>query len=504
MHVLLLEDDPDQSELYYRALSKSRYEVLPCANLEEATKILDNFRICVAVVDIELASGSGFELIEQIHARCKWTKVVVNTVHSSFDMAKQSIAMGVVAFVEKSAGLRQLIASVDQAANAYLRDSLGQANRELRFQIGMLDSLQEGVLATDSRSKIIYANHKVQSLLLRAEAAILGETPLHFFRLLEHENRSLAELLPSLDQPSSQPFRLDTEVRLSDNLFTDNNASNKLLESVFRLTISEMRESPNVVDGYVWVLSDITEQRASEMQLEAMRQLASHTQRLNTVGQMAGVLSHELNQPHSAISNYVSGLMMAIRAGSISRDETLDVLQKVHELAYRASAIVSSLRSYTTKSTTSSATVQLDALIGDAIRLLQPALKLHKVRVHVRCSSSHVNVCGDELQLSQVFVNIIKNAIDSLTNVDVEQRNIFVHIGEIDDDAVVCIADSGPQIAPEQLTRFLEPYFTTKGDGLGLGLSLSLNIIQQHSGSISIMQNSPSGVAVEVRLPLIG
>jgi C4-dicarboxylate-specific signal transduction histidine kinase len=258
------------------------------------------------------------------------------------------------------------------------------------------------------------------------------------------------------------------------------------------------------VDGRVVrmvVATDITAQReAIEAELQQMAQL-HQTARLITLGEMASMLAHELNQPIAAIANYCRGALLRWRQGRLDPEVVGEVLQKAAEQAERAGTIVRRIRAFARQSAPQQQWVDAVTIAREAIELLRVDAQRRGVTVRTQLPQDGVMISADKILLEQVLVNLIRNAFDAMQSVPPKQRELTLMVTETDEEVCYRIADRGVGISEEVRSRLDTPFFTTKPDDLGLGLRICRAILEAHKGRLALLARPGGGTVAEVWLP---
>ena len=258
------------------------------------------------------------------------------------------------------------------------------------------------------------------------------------------------------------------------------------------LAVGEMRVRGHpYFTGFVRDLSErqMTEARLQELQSELM-----HISRLTAMGEMASTLAHELNQPLSAIANYLKGARRLAESGAANPARISEAMDKAADQAVRAGQIIRRLREFVARGESERRIESLPKLIEEAAALALVGAKEFGVRVRFQLSPEAELVLADKVQVQQVTLNLIRNAIDAME--DSPQRNLLIASDMVGPDmARVTIADSGPGVSPDVADRLFQPFVTTKSQGMGVGLSISRTIIEAHGGRLWV-ENNPSGGAM--------
>lgn len=241
---------------------------------------------------------------------------------------------------------------------------------------------------------------------------------------------------------------------------------------------------------------EAAERRRAEAEARERQAELAHVHRLNTMGEMASGFAHELNQPLAAIVNYAKGTVRRLRQGAMAADELLPVLEQVATQAERAAAIIRRIRAFIRKEEPRHAALDLNKAIRDTIDLMTAEAGRQGVRLVLDLAEPLPLVSADVIQLEQVIVNLVRNAIEAMADAGTPARRVTLTTARAASGAVeVAVADTGPGLPEAGRDRLFDPFFTTKADGLGLGLSISQSIVEAHGGRLTA-ETGPSGGAI--------
>jgi two-component system sensor kinase FixL len=248
---------------------------------------------------------------------------------------------------------------------------------------------------------------------------------------------------------------------------------------------------------------DISERKKAEAEISRHQGAVAHLARLNVMGQMATGLAHELNQPLTAIRNYAHYCRTVLETGE-NREEALpEALERIDQAVARASQIIQRMREFVRKEPPVRKEMDVNTMIRKCLNLLAPALNRQRIRVERGFAKQLPTVLADEVQIEQVVVNLITNAVDAMAETPTGSRIVRVETGVVGEESVVvAIADRGCGIAPENAERIFDEFFTTKTTGTGLGLSISKRIMESHGGRLTARANPGGGMLFELVLPL--
>ncbi len=249
-----------------------------------------------------------------------------------------------------------------------------------------------------------------------------------------------------------------------------------------------------VVSGREMLLNDQVQERSRQSQFIA------HLDRQRSLGAMAASLGHELNQPLTAIMTNAQVAQRGLEKGRMSPELLSGLLEKVIFNVRRTNLIIEKIRGFIEPSQMERSSVDIVAVVKESLEFLTQDLMAAHISVQFFVDDEELFVLGDALQLSQVILNIYRNAVEVLQFSEV--RNLFVTIKYIESWVVLTIADSGPGFTKDALERVSTPFYTTKANGLGLGLSISKDIIEQHHGRLLISNAEQGGACFEIRLPV--
>jgi two-component system sensor kinase FixL len=246
-------------------------------------------------------------------------------------------------------------------------------------------------------------------------------------------------------------------------------------------------------------IRDLTERRAQERRMQELQSELVHVSRLTAMGEMASSLAHELNQPLSAITSYLRGAATLLKADQIDKARISEALDRSAGQTLRAGDIIKRLREFVSKGETQHALENPAVLLEEAAALALVGAKEQGVRVSLRCNHDLPDVVVDKIQIQQVALNLIRNALEAMETTN--RRELTVAVTRQNDLALFSVADTGTGIAPEIGQHLFQPFVTSKANGMGVGLSICRTIIEAHGGRILARPNDGGGTIFEFTLP---
>ena len=267
------------------------------------------------------------------------------------------------------------------------------------------------------------------------------------------------------------------------------------------LAVGEMHGSEGRF--FTGFIRDLTERQQTETRLQELQTELVHVSRLTALGEMASALAHELNQPLSAIANYLKGSKMLMARDEIPREQIGDAMDRAAAEALRAGQIIRRLRDFVARGETERSVESLPKLIEEASALALVGAREHSIRVRFDLDRQVELVLADKVQIQQVVLNLIRNAVDAMF--DCPRRDLTVTVVPAEDDmALVSVRDTGPGISTEIADQLFQPFITTKATGMGVGLSISRTIIEAHGGRIWAEPNPRGGTIFNFTLQRVG
>jgi two-component system, LuxR family, sensor kinase FixL len=257
------------------------------------------------------------------------------------------------------------------------------------------------------------------------------------------------------------------------------------------LSVGEMQSGKERF--FTGFIRDLSERQKTESRLQELQSELVHISRLTAMGEMASTLAHELNQPLSAISNYLKGSRRLLEASTDERSPMLrDALDKAAGQALRAGQIIRRLRDFVARGESERRVENIVKLVEEASALALVGAKDQAIRVRFRFDPSVELALADKIQIQQVLLNLMRNAVEAMQ--DSPRRELLLAAAPADNDMIqVTVTDTGSGIAPDILSQLFKPFVTTKQQGMGVGLSICRTIVESHGGQIWAEPNPDGG-----------
>ena len=251
----------------------------------------------------------------------------------------------------------------------------------------------------------------------------------------------------------------------------------------------------------VSVARDVTERKRAEQALQESRAALTRVARIATMGELTASIAHEINQPLAAVVTNASASLhwLAIQPPDLA--EARQAMASAMREANRASSVVGRIRTLLKKASPEMRPLDVNELIREVLALTHNQLLTSGVGVHTELASDIPTVFGDRVQVQQVMLNLVMNAIDAMTAISGRPRTLFIRSARDSEGVLVQVEDSGVGIDPEQLPRIFDSFYTTKPHGIGMGLSISRSIIEAHDGRLWASPVSARGAVFQFVLP---
>lgn len=256
----------------------------------------------------------------------------------------------------------------------------------------------------------------------------------------------------------------------------------------------------------VWLIRHhAAELRAARAQTRELQKEAEHMARLSILGEMAGTLAHELNQPLATIATFAQGLERRCASGSLDPAMVADATHEIVVQTERADQVIRRVRAFTKKRMAVRECKSIATTVEEAVALFSRLLPdLPEITID-DWLPMNAQIEADHLQLQEVLLNLMKNAADTMRDLPANEREIDITLAKGEGVVTLAVADRGPAVSAETFAHLFEPFYTTKPDGLGLGLAICKSIAEAHGGRLEVeRRNPPPGLVFRINLPVGG
>ena len=243
--------------------------------------------------------------------------------------------------------------------------------------------------------------------------------------------------------------------------------------------------------------------QAAEASLGEMQKQLTHANRVATLGQLTASIAHEVNQPIAATVTNAQAALRWLRLDPPDLDEVRQALDRIVRDGVRAGAVVQRIRSLSKKASPHDDRVDINAAAREVIELTRSETMKNGVSVRTELTEGLPLIRGDRVQLQQVIVNLILNAVEAMSGMKEGTRELLITTGRSDSgEILVLVGDSGPGLPPAVQDNLFKAFYTTKPSGLGLGLSICRSIVEGHGGRLWASANAPRGAVFQFTLPV--
>ena len=252
------------------------------------------------------------------------------------------------------------------------------------------------------------------------------------------------------------------------------------------------------------LLTDIADRKRAEEERERLRELETelaHINRVSMMGELAASIAHEVNQPLSGVVSNGSACLRWLAATVPNLEEARDAARRIVRDGKRAGEVITRVRALTRRDSAPTERLDLNETIRDVLVLVADRAKREDVNIRTDFADDVFPVLGDRVQLQQVVLNLVMNAIEAMSTVGERPRALHIRARNIDDQVQVTVEDSGPGLDPNKMEKIFDPFYTTKASGMGMGLSICRSIVQSHGGRLWATAQDGAGTIFHVALP---
>jgi len=381
-------------------------------------------------------------------------------------------------------------AMAHRLATEEVRRSREQLQRERDAARQYLEIAAVGIVGINAERKVTLVNRRMCQILECDEDEIVGADWFERF-LPEACREKAATVFAGIMSGDAQGLRRAENVVLSK--------SGK--ERLIAWHNAPLTDDSGRIVGALSSGEDITERRADEQRIAQMEMQLSHASRLATLGEMAAGIAHEVNQPLCAIVNFAKACKNAASSNDADLSKIRQLSETIATTAARSGEIVRRLLRFSRMQSPTRETVTGAQLTADAMLLVRHEARSRKIAVELDPRSAEVSLRVDPVQIQQVLVNLLRNAIEALGAVPSGKGRVAVRWQATEADVLVSVSDNGPGLSGLEMQRMFDPFVSSKQQGLGLGLPISKTFVEEHGGIIWADSNADHGLTVFFTLP---
>lgn len=370
--------------------------------------------------------------------------------------------------------------SMKEEAREWLRDNA----------LSVIDAVVDAIVTINAQGLIQSANQSAFSMFGYAEDELIGE--------------NLSVLMPEPYRSSHDGF---IERFLSTHEATIIGVGRELPAirkdgSVFPIYLA-ISEIP--VDGELYftgIIRDLSGQKEQERALAEQRERLARVGRLSTMGEMTASIAHEINQPLTAIAMYAQACLKMLERNPLDRDKLSSALDKLNKQSLRAGSVIERIQRFVRNESGERELVRVEELLGELEHLADGDARSHGIDISYHFEPLLPEVFCDPVQIQQVALNLLRNAIDSMEDIGCRHGNQITVVASPDDDAIrVEVCDQGSGVPEDQQELVFGAFHSTKRNGMGMGLSICESIMEAHGGDLDFRNNPDVGATFYFRLP---
>lgn len=504
--IVLMDDEADIRDVMTLTLQDSGYRVLTAPDGRSGIRLCEELNPQIVITDIRMPGMDGIQVLQVLKENLPDIEVIVATAFGEMDLAIHALQLDASDFITKPISDSALFMALSRAQQRYtsrkqikdytrlLETENAKTSQELTatiaFQKNLIESSMDGILGCNETGKVMIFNNAMK-------------------RLLGYSKKDALDHL-SLDQVFAPEERVRFNSVLSSEAYGGKNRLNLYETSLLassgnripvQITATVLTEA-EAISGLVCFVRDLRELRRLELEMSDQARIL-HQDKMMSLGRLAASVVHEINNPLAGILNYICLMRRILERGPLAADQQNKFhhhLELVESETRRCSQIVSGLLIFSRKSPSTFTRVEIEDLINRCMLLSLHKIQLNHISQTIFIPPSLPLVIGDFNQLQQCLINLIFNAIDAmpdggtlevLAGTDLPQKEVFIQV-----------RDSGPGIAPSDLSHIFEPFYTTKNEGYGVGLGLSTvyGIMERHHGSVQVESQIGKGTTFTLKL----
>jgi PAS domain S-box-containing protein len=351
----------------------------------------------------------------------------------------------------------------------------------------IFDNSSAVIHVQDLNGHFVLVNRKFEEVVGLRSQEVLGKTSFDLFPLnaaaYDAGDRHVIETGSALE---------------TEEVFTTDRGDRVFLTS--KSLLSDETGKPYALFG---ISAEITERKKAEADLREMQAELAHLNRVMTVGELAASIAHEINQPLAAIVWNANAALRWLALDPPNLARAHDSAELIIRDGDRASQVIARIRALLKKTPPSKTLLEVNEFINEVVALTQPEMVQHSIHFRAVLANDLPKVPGDRIQLQQVLLNLIVNAVEAMLGIEERERALLITSGSFNVDGVrIAVTDNGPGIDPQTVDHVFDAFSTTKPQGMGMGLTISRSIIEAHGGRLWTEANDQYGATFQFTLPI--
>jgi len=496
--ILIVEDDRIVARDIQHQLSRMGHVVVGMsASGEDAVRMACSQQPDLVLMDIRLEGEmDGIEAARRIRDAHR-IPIVFLTAYANDEVVHRASLTEPFGYLLKPFEEPQMRTVIQMALYKHASDTRLRLSE--RRYAATLASIRDGVILCNRDGRVDFMNRAAETMTGWTAAEAAGQL--------------LSAVFVVVDEETQQPLEDFSAVVLRSGDFAPPERQSRLLprggeaDALPAGVVVEERCSAIIDDrgdlvGSILVFRDLTQRRRIAEALRTAQADLAHIGRLTMMGELAAAVAHEVNQPLMAIVTNAGTCLQHLSQPQPDLDKTRMVVERIVRDAQRAGDVVRSIRALARRTPVDPGWVDISALTADTLELVRAELRRARITVETDLQAGPPWVHGDRVQLQQLVLNLVMNAIEAMSADDLPERRLRIVTGSDEGWIRVRVEDSGPGIAETDIDAIFRALYTTKPDGLGMGLSISRSIVELHGGRLTATPGTLGGSVFEFVLPV--
>lgn len=492
MHILLIEDDPNDVFLITEMLTsypQHKVEIFEADSTTEAIKALSTKHFDVILLDLSLIDSNGIETFKTINLHSHSIPIVILSGNSDEKLALAAVKAGAQDYVHKDEVTAKILFRI--ISHAIERKQIEEELKQVSLRLHLaLTAAKVGTWSIEIETQKAYWDDYLSRLYGVEPGSFSGNIEDAMQRIHpDDRDRARQEILRSVKE--NVPY--DTEHRI---IWPD--GTTRILAKRGEVQRDAAGKATHVT-GVCW---DVTERKKAEQWFQKHQFELANVSRINSMGEVATTLAHEINQPLAAVSAFLQGSIHRLENDNFDKAELLNILVLASQQIDRAGKIIERIENFAHRGSLIFESSDINQVIKNSCDLMYYGNSLHKPTIKFELNSSLPLIKLDKVQIEQVITNLLTNSIEAFEIGETSNPMITINTNiTADNQLEINITDNGPGIPAEVMTEIFKPYFTTKANSVGIGLAICRTIIQAHGGTLTAKYPA-QGAYFKILLPI--